>query len=80
MWLSMKNNRVKELLDKRKIGHTAKDTKIGETVYQCLLFKRMAKITEVSTLISVEFPFGERDKQVFDNVKFFEYYLDGGKI
>jgi hypothetical protein len=77
----MKNNRVKELLDKRKIGHTAKDTKIGETIYQCVLFKRMAKITEVSTLISVEFPFGEFETQKFLTIKEFELYLDnGGKL
>jgi hypothetical protein len=76
----MKNNRVKELLDKRKIGHTAKDGKFGETVYQCVLFKRMAKITEVSTLVSVEFPFGEFPTQRFDNIESFVYYLDGGKL
>jgi hypothetical protein len=77
----MKNNKVKELLDKRKIGHTAKDTKIGETVYQCLLFKRMAKITEVSNLISVEFPFGEFPTARFSTIREFELYLDnGGKL
>jgi hypothetical protein len=76
----MKNNRVKELLDKRKIGHTAKDSKTGETVYQCVLFKRMAKITEMATIIFVEYPFGERDKQRFDNIESFVYYLDGGKL
>jgi hypothetical protein len=76
----MKNNRVKELLDKRKIGHTAKDTKTGETVYQCVLFKRMAKITETPNFIYLEYPFGERDKQKFDNIESFVYYLDGGSI
>jgi hypothetical protein len=76
----MKNNRVKELLEKRKIGHTAKDTKIGETIYQCVLFKRMSKITETPNVIIVEYPFGERDKQRFDNIQSFEYYLDGGKL
>jgi hypothetical protein len=76
----MKNNRVKELLDKRKIGHTAKDSKIGETVYQCVLFKRMAKITETPNFIYVEYPFGEKDKQKFDNIESFVYYLDGGKL
>jgi hypothetical protein len=76
----MKNNKVKELLDKRKIGHTAKDSKIGETIYQCVLFKRMAKITETPNVITLEYPFGEKDKQIFDNVKSFEYYLDGGKL
>jgi hypothetical protein len=76
----MKNNRVKELLDKRKIGHTAKDSKIGETFYQCVLFKRMAKITETPNFIYVEYPFGERDKQKFDNIESFVYYLDGGSI
>jgi hypothetical protein len=40
----------------------------------------MAKITETPNVIIVEYPFGERDKQIFDNVKSFEYYLDGGKI
>jgi hypothetical protein len=79
MWLSMKNNKVKELLEKRKIGHTAKDSKIGETIYQCVLFKRMAKITEISTLISVEFPFGEFARQRFSTIKEFELYLDSGK-
>jgi hypothetical protein len=72
----MKNNRVKELLDKRKIGHTAKDSKTGETIYQCVLFKRMAKITEVSNLISVEFPFGEFPTARFSTIREFELYLD----
>jgi hypothetical protein len=72
----MKNNKVKELLDKLKIGHTAKDSKIGETVYQCVLFKRMAKITETPNVIIVEYPFGEFARQRFSTIKEFELYLD----
>jgi hypothetical protein len=74
----MKNNRVKELLDKRNIGHTAKDSKIGETIYQCVLFKRMAKITEVSTRVMIEFPFGEFPNQTFSSIREFELYIDNG--
>ena len=74
----MKNNRVKELLDKRKIGHTAKDTKLGETIYQCVIFKRMAKITEVINRVIIEFPFGEFPHQTFSSVREFELYLDNG--
>ena len=74
----MKNNKVKELLDKRKIGYTAKDTKLGETIYQCVIFKRMAKITEVIGRVIIEFPFGEFPQQKFSSVREFELYLDNG--
>lgn len=76
----MKNNRVKELLEKRKIPFTAKDSKMGETVYQCVLFRKIAKITDSVSVIYVEYPFGERDRQRFDNIESFVYYLDGGKL
>jgi hypothetical protein len=76
----MKNNRVKELLEKRKIPFGAKVSKMGETVYQCVIFRKIAKITEIPNFIYVEYPFGERDKQRFDNIESFKYYLDGGKL
>ena len=74
----MKNNRVKELLDIRKIGHTAKDTKFGETIYQCVIFKRMAKITEGVNTIYIEFPFGEFPSIRLNSIREFELYLDNG--
>jgi hypothetical protein len=76
----MKNNKVKELLEKRKIGHTAKDTKIGETIYQCVLFKRMSKITETPNVIIVEYPFGEFRTRTFKNITELELYLDNGGL
>jgi hypothetical protein len=53
---------------------------MGETVYQCVIFRKIAKITEIPNFIYVEYPFGERDKQRFDNIESFKYYLDGGKL
>ena len=76
----MKNNRVKELLDKRKIGHSAKDSKIGETVYQCVLFKRMAKITESPNVIIVEYPLTESKTRILKNISEFELYLNNGRL
>lgn len=73
-----KNNRVQALLDARKIAYGVKESKFGETIYQCVLFRRIAKITETSNVIFVEFPFGEHPKRKFDNLQDFEYYIDGG--
>ena len=80
MWSSMKNNRIKELLEKRKIAFSSKDSKLGETIYQCVLFRKIAKISDNFSVILVEFPFGDFPLQKFDNLKSFEYYLDGGKL
>jgi hypothetical protein len=76
----MKNNKVKELLDKRKIGHTAKDTKIGETIYQCVLFKHMAKITETPNVIIIEYPLTESKTRILKNISEFELYLNNGRL
>jgi hypothetical protein len=38
----------------------------------------MAKITEVSTMVSVEFPFGEFPTARFSTIREFELYLDNG--
>lgn len=75
-----KNNRVQALLDTRKIAYGVKESKFGETIYQCVLFRRIAKITETSNVIFIEFPFGEHPKRKFDNLQDFEYYIDGGDI
>ena len=78
MWLSMKNNKVKELLDKRKVAYTAKDSKFGETIYQCVIFRKIAKITENSNNILIEFPFNEFPQKRFGNIAQFELYIDNG--
>ena len=78
MWLSMKNNKVKELLDKRKVAYSAKDSKFGETIYQCVIFRKIAKITENSNNILIEFPFNEFPQKRFDNIVQFELYIDNG--
>ena len=78
MWLSMKNNRVKELLEKRKIAFTAKDSKMGETVYQCVIFRKIAKITDNFSVILIEFPFGDYPLVRLSSVKELELYLDNG--
>jgi len=76
----MKNNKVKELLDKRKIAYSVKDSKFGETIYQCVIFRKIAKITENSNTILIEFPFNDFPKKMFDNIVQFELYLNkGGK-
>lgn len=74
----MKNNRVKELLEARNIGYTAKDTKLGETLYQCVLFRKIAKITDNFSVILIEFPFGEFKTRTFRNIKELELYIDNG--
>jgi hypothetical protein len=79
MWLSMKNNRIRELLEKRKIAFTAKDSKVGEATYQCVIFRKIAKISDNFSVILVEFPFGDFPLQRFSTIKEFELYLDSGK-
>ena len=74
----MKNNRVKELLDKRKIAYSAKDTKFGETIYQCVIFRKIAKITENSNIILIEFPFNDFPQKRVSTMRDFELYLDNG--
>ena len=74
----MKNNRVKELLEKRKIAFTAKDSKMGETVYQCVLFRKIAKITDNFSVILIEFPFGDYPLIRLATLKELELYLDNG--
>jgi hypothetical protein len=77
----MKNNRIKELLEKRKIAFTAKENKFGETIYQCVIFRKIAKITDNFSIILVEFPFGDFPLQRFSNLQELELYLDnGGKL
>jgi hypothetical protein len=78
MWSSMKNNRIKELLEKRKIAFTAKESKLGETIYQCVLFRKIAKITDNFSVILVEFPFGDFPLQRFSTLRELELYLDNG--
>jgi hypothetical protein len=74
----MKNNRIKELLEKRKIAFTAKESKFGETIYQCVIFRKIAKITDNFSVILVEFPFGDFTKQRFSTLRELELYLDNG--
>jgi hypothetical protein len=78
MWSSMKNNRIKELLEKRKIAFTAKESKLGETIYQCVLFRKIAKISDNFSVILVEFPFGDFPLKRFSNLQELELYLDNG--
>jgi len=78
----MKKSNVKDLLDKRKVSYTMKDTKFGEIVFQCVVFRKIAKITEGINYIFVEFPFGEFPQKRLDNVQQLELYLgqeNGGK-
>jgi hypothetical protein len=74
----MKNNRIKELLEKRKIAFTAKESKLGETIYQCVLFRKIAKISDNFSVILVEFPFGDFPLQRFSTLRELELYLDNG--
>jgi hypothetical protein len=74
----MKNNRIKELLEKRKIAFTAKESKMGETIYQCVLFRKIAKISDNFSVILVEFPFGDFPLQRFSTLRELELYLDNG--
>ena len=74
----MKNNRVKELLEKRKIPFSAKDSKMGETVYQCVIFRKIAKISDNFSVILIEFPFGDFPLVRLSSVKELELYLDNG--
>lgn len=74
----MKNNKVKELLDKRKVAYSAKDSKFGETIYQCVIFRKIAKITENSNTILIEFPFNEFPQKRVNTIKELELYLDNG--
>jgi hypothetical protein len=77
----MKNNRIKELLEKRKIAFSSKDSKLGETIYQCVLFRKIAKISDNFSVILVEFPFGDFPLQRFSTLRELELYLDnGGKL
>ena len=78
MWSSMKNNRVKELLEKRKIPFTAKDSKMGETVYQCVIFRKIAKITDNFSVILIEFPFGDFPQARLTTLRELELYIDNG--
>jgi hypothetical protein len=78
----MKKSNVKDLLDKRKVSYTMKDTKFGEIVFQCVIFRKIAKIIEGINHIIVEFPFGEFPQKKLDNVQQLELYLgqeNGGK-
>jgi hypothetical protein len=74
----MKKSNVKELLDKRKVSYTMKDTKFGEIVFQCVIFRKIAKITESINHIIIEFPFAEFPQKRFDNIQQLELYLDNG--
>ena len=74
----MKNNRVKELLEKRKIAYSVKESKMGETVYQCVIFRKIAKITDNFSVILIEFPFGDFPLVRLSSVKELELYLDNG--
>ena len=74
----MKNNRVKELLEKRKIPFTAKDSKMGETVYQCVIFRKIAKITDNFSVILIEFPFGDFPQARLTTLRELELYIDNG--
>ncbi len=74
----MKNNKVKELLDKRKIAYSVKDSKFGETIYQCVIFRKIAKITENSNTILIEFPFNEFPQKRLNTIRELELYLDNG--
>ena len=74
----MKKSNVKDLLDARKVSYTMKDTKFGEIVFQCVIFKRICKITESINHIIVDFPFGEYLQKRFDNVQQLSLYLDNG--
>jgi hypothetical protein len=74
----MKNNRVKELLEKRKIAFSAKDSKMGETVYQCVLFRKIAKIRDNFSVILIEFPFGDFPQARLTTLRELELYLDNG--
>jgi hypothetical protein len=74
----MKNNRVKELLEKRKIAYSVKESKMGETVYQCVIFRKIAKISDNFSVILIEFPFGDFPLARLSSVKELELYLDNG--
>lgn len=74
----MKKSNVKDLLDARKVSYTMKDTKFGEIVFQCVVFRKIAKITESINSIYIEFPFGEFPSARLKNIKEFELYLDNG--
>ena len=78
MWWYMKNNRIRELLEKRKIAFTAKDSKVGEATYQCVIFRKIAKISDNFSVILVEFPFGDFPKARLTTLKELELYLDNG--
>lgn len=78
----MKKSNVKHLLDARKVSYTMKDTKFGEILFQCVIFKRICKITEGINTIYIEFPFGEFPNKRFDNIQQLSLYLEqpkGGK-
>lgn len=74
----MKKSNIKDLLDKRKVSYTMKDTKFGEIVFQCVIFRKIAKITESINSIYIEFPFGEFPTKRFDNIQQLELYLEQG--
>lgn len=74
----MKKSNVKDLLDARKVSYTMKDTKFGEIVFQCVIFRKIAKITESINSIYIEFPFGEYKNTRLSSVREFELYLDNG--
>jgi hypothetical protein len=75
----MKNNRVKELLEKRKIAYSVlRNAKMGETVYQCVIFRKIAKISDNFSVILIEFPFGDFPLARLSSVKELELYLDNG--
>jgi len=76
----MKKSNVKDLLDKRKVSYTMKDTKFGEILFQCVVFRKIAKITEGINSIYIEFPFGEYQNTRLNNIREFELYLDNGGI
>ena len=76
----MKKSNVKEILDKRKVSYTMKDTKFGEIVFQCVVFRKIAKITESINSIYIEFPFGEHPNKRLSSVRELDLYLDNGGI
>ena len=74
----MKKSNVKDLLDARKVSYTMKDTKFGEILFQCVIFRKIAKITEGVNTIYIEFPFGEFPSIRLNSIREFELYLDNG--
>ena len=74
----MKKSNVKDLLDARKVSYTMKDTKFGEILFQCVIFRKIAKITEGVNTIYIEFPFGEFPNKRFDNIEQLNLYLEQG--